>query len=163
MDHVQAMCGTAKVYDIGAFIRDYCVKTGRMPDVPREQMTREQLQLLVDVGIELRTEHGDNYCLDKLLGQAAKERPDVALIPNLRRSTEADAVRNRGGYVVRCTRLNANGSIFISTDRDPNSPLETELEFWPADFYIVSKPGQDVLTGEVAVTYYEYLAALESK
>jgi hypothetical protein len=54
--------------------------------------------------------------------------------------------------------LNADGSVFISSDRPPNDTSETNLEFWPADFYLTQKEGHADLTAKLAVCVYEYLA-----
>ena len=148
---------TAVVYDIGNLIRLWCIKNGRLPQIERRDMTREQLQILIDVGKERRADD-PNFWLDLMFTSIAFDAPDVALIPNLRYENEAAAVKAQNGFVVRMTRLNANGSEYISPDRDPNDISETSLQFWPADFYFTVKDGHVDLVRKQAVALYLYLS-----
>jgi len=142
-------------------VRLYCIERGFLPRVSREDMTREQLELIIRVGREQRDKNVD-FWVEKLMTQIDFDSPEVALIPNLRYLNEAEAVRNAGGYVVRCTRLNADGSTFISEDRPPNDPSETTLGFWPADFYLTLKDGHAGLIDAQAVALYEYVRELHA-
>ena len=154
--HARSVGYLAKIYDIGAMIRLVCIEEGRLPDVARENMTREQIEVLIAVGKEKRT-ISENYWVERVLTQIEKEKPDIALCPNLRLPLEAVAWHAAGGYVVRCTRLNVNGSLFISEDRPPNDITETALESWPADFYLTTKPDQIEFLEATAIALYRYL------
>jgi hypothetical protein len=153
--------GPARIYDIGDSIRRYCIKNGFLPEVERKDMTREQLQILIDVGKRERANNED-FWIHQVRTRITFDAPDVALIPNLRYQNEANAVREWGGYVIRMTRLNEDGSVFISDDRPANDISETNLEFWPADFYIVTKNGHAGLIAEQAITLYHYLEELDA-
>ncbi len=146
-----------QIYDIGSLIRDCAIKEGRLPDIPRKQMTREHLDVLIAVGKEKRA-ISKNYWVERVLAAIAEDPPlDIALCPNLRLAFEADSWRAAGGVIVRCKRLNADGSLFISEDRPPNDVTETNLEFWPADFNLVTGPDQIEFLERQAVALYEYL------
>ena len=147
---------TAKMYDIGNMIRLECIDTGRLPRIERADMDKEQLQILINVGKEKRAVDVD-YWIRQMFQAIAVDAPDVAVCPNLRYENEAAACRAAGGYVVRLTRLNENGSVFISDDRPANDISETALEFWPADFYLTTKPGQLDLLEEQSWTLLRYL------
>ena len=155
--HVRRHGGTAEVYDIGAMIQRYAVSWGRLPDIPRSQMSREHLVKLIEIGREKRAENGA-FWIQQVLDAIDHEQPDVAMCPNLRYLNEARLFRKIGAKVVRCTRLNANGSVFISEDRPPNDPLETDLEFWPADYYLTTIGDQVGFMAAQAVALYQYLA-----
>jgi hypothetical protein len=149
------------MYDVGQMIRKELVDLGKLPaELKREDMNREHLQLMIDHGKERRAQ-SLNYWVEKLLASVAMEQPDVALCPNLRLPMEAQAFRECGGYVVRCTRLNKDGSLFISEDRPPNDITETALQFWPADFYLTTVDGDTPLMARQAVTLYEYLKEVQ--
>lgn len=150
---------TARLYDIGDLIRRYCIANELLPQVERADMSREQLEILINVGKEKRAVDL-NFWFAQLIGQIKLDAPDVALLPNLRYANEAAGTRAAGGYIIRMTRLNPDGSTFISDDRPANDISETSLEFWAADFYITQKDGHAALTGEYAVTLYEYLRGL---
>jgi hypothetical protein len=154
--HARSRGFLANIYDIGGMIRLVAIDEGRLPDVPRESMTRDQLQILIDIGKEKRS-ISENYWVERVLAQVEKDKPSIALCPNLRLPMEADAFHKAGGYVVRCTRLNENGSLFISEDRPPNDITETALEFWPADFYLTTKPDQIEFLERQSIALYEYL------
>lgn len=158
--HVESEGGTAAIYDIGDMIRRYCIETGRLPQIERKDMNREQLTLMIYVGREKRA-IDENFWIDQVFDRAAKEKPDVALCPNLRYRNEAEMFKQKGAFVVRVQRLNENGSVYISDDRPPNDPLETELEFWSADFYLTGKPGQIALVKTQALCIYEFLKELQ--
>lgn len=154
--YVTAAGLTAKLYDIGNLVRLYSIANGLLPQVEREDMTKEQLAVLVKVGADQRAVDPEFWL--RTMGAAIEaDKVDVALIPNLRMPNEADWVRARGGYVIRVKRLNPDGSEYISADRDPNHFLETALEFWQADFYTVVKGGQATLVEEQAVAIYKYV------
>lgn len=145
------------VYDVGAMILAMCIKQNRLPDVKRADMTKEQLQVLVNVGNEMR-KVDRNYWSKRIVSQAKEDNFDVAMCPNLRFPQEADAFREAGGVVVRLTSLNKDGSIYISPDRDPNDVTETALSFWAADYYLtVVDPVDAELLRRQAVTLYKYL------
>jgi len=146
----------AKLYDIGSYVRQFAVDNGLLPDVPRASMTKEQLAIMVQVGNQQRA-IDENFWVRQMMDGIDLDKPDVACIPNLRFPQEGFAIKGRGGYVVRFTRLNADGSIYISPDRDPNDPTETALEFWPADFYLTAKQDHEDLLIMEAITLYEYL------
>lgn len=161
-NHVTLCGGRAKIYDVGEMIRQIAVASGRLPDIPRESMKREHLQVLIDIGKEKR-ELEPNYWVMRLLRTAKLDNMDVALCPNLRLPMEAASFRQAGGYVVRCTRLNKDGSTFISEDRPPNDITETALQFWPADVYLTTVDGDTELMERMAITTYDYLREKRAK
>jgi hypothetical protein len=145
-----------RMYDIGDMIRRYCIREGRLPDIPRAEFTKPQLQILINVGREKRAVDV-NYWIGQMMSAIAVERPLVALCPNLRYLNEAETIHKAGGHVVRMVRLNSNGSLFISEDRPPNDVSETELEFWSPDFTIINKEGRADLTNDFVVALFDYL------
>jgi len=147
---------SAKLYDIGDMIRRWCIATGRLPQVERKDMTREQLQVLIDGGKIRRGLEGNNIWMLDLMQQIEKDSFDVALVPNIRYQFEAQTIQAAGGYNVRMRRLNLDGSTFISEDRPPNDITETNMEFWPADAYLTTVEGQVDLIGPMAVTIFKY-------
>lgn len=85
------------------------------------------------------------------------EKPNVALVPNVRFLDEAEMCKYLGGFCVEVVRYNENGSRFISSDRDPNTPAETSLENWNWDFRIVNMPGRTFWLRRQAIALFEYL------
>lgn len=161
---IQRHCDSAgiscKVYEFSAIILDWCIAKGRLPHgITRPELNKEQLQLLVDAGNEGRSIHRD-FWVGQILEAMRTDNPDVALTPNIRFSHEVDmlhAVHGAKGYVVRCTRLNANGSMYISRDRDPNDVTETSLDLFPVDFYLTAKNDFGALMDLQATVLFKFL------
>lgn len=163
-DHVTKRGGVAKIYSISDLIIRYCIGVGLLPVGFKRgpHNTKEEIKILVDTGNRRRAEHGETVWVEEFVTEMKSDSGvDVAMCPNLRFVQEARAVQTiPGGYIIRMTRKNADGSIFISQSRNPNDITETSLEFWPADFEIVMKDGHEALTSEFAITLYEYIAGL---
>lgn len=158
-DHViYEQGGRAALYDIGDLIRRYCISEGLLPIVERKDMTRSQLEILINVGKEKRAVNLD-FWIGQMIHQIRLDNLDVALIPNIRYENEAEAIHTAGGHIVRLQRRNKDGSIYISEDRPPNDISETNLEFWPADAYLTTVEGQVDLIKMQALTFYEYFAS----
>ena len=112
-------------------------------------------------GTDLRRKNfGENYWVDKTIAQIKAEKPDVALITDTRFPNEAQAVKGLGGYNLNITRLSADGTPFVAPDRLADHPSETALDNWNWDLKIINSDGHAALTGELAITYVEYLRAL---
>lgn len=150
--------GKAKLYDIGNMIRLWCIATGRLPQVERKDMTRAQLQILIDGGKERRRLDGNNIWMQELVQEIKQDNLHVALIPNIRYRFEGQTIKDVGGYNVRLKRLNKDGSTFISEDRPPNDITETDMEFWPADAYLTTVEGQVDLIAPIAVAIFRHFA-----
>ncbi len=151
---------TVGIYDVGSMILKACHISGRLPaNLKREDMKKEDIQVLIDVGKELKNQFGQDYFANMVVQNAKADHCDIAMCPNLRLPIEADVFRKSGGIIVRVTRLNADGSLFISSDRDPNDVTETALSFWPADYYLtnVNNPRGAELLKRQAVALYQYI------
>lgn len=158
-EFVESFGKTVGVYDVGAMILQLCIKEGLLPQIKREDMNKEQVQVLVNVGNKMR-QLDNQYWTKRVVAAAKEEQRDVAMCPNVRFQQEATAIKNMGGAIVRCTRLNEDGSLYISPDRDPNDTTETAMSFWPADFYLthVNSPSGSQFIKAQAITLYKYLA-----
>lgn len=135
---------TLRRYSIGDAVLEFCVLNAILPPVTREEIQvehPEMLRVLQEVGQHQR-EHRPNIWLEKLFERMAVERPDIAVIPNIRVPAEAEYVKSRGGWTMKVERLNADGSPFIAMDRDANDETETALTLWNWDYVLRAKTGQ---------------------
>jgi len=152
---------TAGIYDIGQAVIDYCVEGGLLPRKPREELTADELAVVVRESNAASKVNPD--CWLRQIRQAIqRDNFEVALIPNVRLQNEVAFVHSPGGYIVKVTRLNKNGSTYISADRDPNHILETDLALIPADFYITCNTGDPELVNLQAVAIYEFVTWCEA-
>jgi len=79
------------------------------------------------------------YWARQIASAIERDAPQIAIVTNVRRWDEANFYREKGCALVRVTALNPNGSLYISRDRDPNDPLETELDGYSFDYYLTAK------------------------
>lgn len=151
----------ARIYDIGQEVLRFCIETERLPSKARKELTRDELQTLVNVGFEKRQENA-SFWLDRIAARMYLDRPYLAIVPNIRYANEAQWIRSENGRLIRVVALNENGSEYISPDRDCNHPSETELQFYPADYYITAKRGQINYLNALAVAILEDALCLNS-
>jgi len=155
-EHCWSAGVTAGSYDIGQAAIDYCVEGGLLPRKPREEMTADDLAVVVRESTA-QSKCDPRFWLGRIEQAIQRDNCEVALIPNVRLRNEVAFVHSRGGYIVKVMRLNKNGSTYISLDRDPNHILETDLGLTPADFYLTCNTGDNELVGLQAVTLYDYI------
>lgn len=162
-ERAAAMNLKAEIFEISKLIMDHCVRLGLMPaGLTRDELNSDQVKMLVDEGTRMRDTVDPNYWTNKIFEWIdATKTIHIALIPNLRFKQEAQSVIDRNGYVVRVNRLNADGSPFISTTRDPNHPCETSLDKWAADFYITNKTGRSLWLERVAAVLLDHILELD--
>lgn len=141
-------------YSISGEILNHCIREGILPTDARRETVDPNV--LVEAGTWGRAQ-SKTYWTDKLRARIDAERPAVALIPNVRFPTEQEMVKQFGGFNVRVTRLNPNGSRFISTDRSPNDDCETSLDLAVWDFEIVNHTGRGYWLRRQAIALFEYL------
>lgn len=113
-------------------------------------------------GTEYRRTQDSDYWVNTLVGRITRENPDIALITDTRFKNEAQAVKDLGGYTLNVSRKNANGSPYVDPSRPADHPSETDLDDWNWDLKIINSYGHAALTGELAITYVEYLRGLRS-
>lgn len=126
-------------------------------------MTEKDAPLLQRIGAARRAENV-NYWVDKVffgVDDFFKKNPNgVALISDVRYQNEVATLRDRGGYTINVTRLNADGSVYIAPDRPADHPSEVDLDGYNWDFFIRTRSGEEALAAEQAITLYEYIRGL---
>jgi hypothetical protein len=123
------------------------------------EMVGKNAPLLQKVGEGRRNEFGLNYWIQQL-EKSMSGFKGVAVITDMRYTNEADWVKSKGGWTVQVSRVNQDGSPFVSDDRDPNFVSETQLDGYNFDAYIKSK--SPALTAEFAITLAEFYRGLKS-
>jgi hypothetical protein len=123
----------------------------------REQhgMTEKDPALLQNVGMKRRGEDAD-YWVKQIDAQLEIEKPDMAVITDVRFLNEVRYVRQRRGVSVNVSRLNEDGSRYISTDRDPYHPSETELDGYTWNYFIKAYTGEVALVEQQAIFIAEF-------
>lgn len=140
---------SAKQYSIGDLVLEFCIRSGRVPPKQREELNSAELQTLVHVGKQQRDADAD-FWIRKVRGAMIEDSPDIAIIPNVRFQSEVDLVKEQGGWLLRVTALNADGSPFLSPDRDPNDSSETQLHALQTDFALTAYRGETGLLVDYA-------------
>lgn len=106
-----------------------------------------------------RRNFGENYWVDKMFASIPANL-DIALISDVRFPNEADAIKTRGGYTVKITRLRSDGSIYVANDRPADHPSEVALDNYNWQFQLINSEGHGALLAEEAVTLAVYLKQL---
>lgn len=150
---------TCKTYSVSDLIVKFCVRNGRLPDKPREELSDDEKVVLIEVGREMRAKN-ERFWLDQIDVAMHEDDSDIALVPNIRYRNEVEWLQQRGGVLVKVVRLNENGTQYISPDRPANDISETDLDLQPADYYITSHSGEDALVCEYALTILHFLLGL---
>lgn len=121
-------------------------------------MKEKDSVLLQRLGSEKRAEDPD-YWVNRLATRISSTT-DILVIPDTRYRNEAAWIKAAGGYVLKITRLNADGTPFVDPSRPADHPSEIDLENYRFDFEWKISDGHQALTGELAVTLVEYLRGL---
>jgi hypothetical protein len=121
-------------------------------------MIGKDAPLLQRVG-QSRRQQNENYWVDRLKFSMGNFK-GIALITDVRHKNEAQWIRDSGGFLVNVTRINDDGTPFISLDRPADHPSETELDDYNWDAYIKTKTNQQALAAEIAITQFNYFFEL---
>jgi len=147
---------TVKRYEFGQLVLDYCIKSGRVPPKCREELNPAELHTLIYTGKQKREEQID-FWVDKMEYEIITDGVSVAILSGVRFPNEARLIREHDGYLIRVVALNANGSQFISPDRDANDPTETELHDVRADYVLTAYRGQVPLLRNYAGVVFRHI------
>lgn len=109
-------------------------------------------------GTEYRRTQDPNYWV-KHWADGINKNADIVLVTDMRFENEAAAIKAVGGYTVRVSRANQNGTPFVDPSRDANHPSETQLDDYNYDYWITVKTGDLALLQEWAITLVHYLRA----
>lgn len=145
---------SCREYSISEAIIQCCIAEGILPKNAKREACDPNI--LVRVGNAKRAERKD-YWVNEISKAIDIDKPQVALIPNVRFPQEVELVKSLGGYTVRVRRLNPNGTFYISPDRNPNDPCECTLDLAAWDFEIVNMPGREFWLRRQAAALFDYL------
>ena len=113
-------------------------------------------------GTEFRRAQDPDYWV-KSWAKAVDPTADIVMTPDMRFINEAVAVKAKGGYTIRISRLNPDGTPYVDPTRDVNHRSETELDNHNFDFRITVKSGEMALLDEWSIALVYYLRALAKK
>lgn len=110
----------AKEYGFADALKDVCRVQFGMKD--------KDPQLLQMVGTDLYRRQNADVWVNALYYRLRDERPDLAIITDMRFLNEVALVKCLGGIAVKVERTTAAGDLWLSKDRDPGHPSETALD-----------------------------------
>src|SRR5271157_3745738 len=113
-------------------------------------------------GTDYRRAQNPNYWVEQW-AKALDPTADIVMTPDMRFINEALMVKAKGGYAIRVSRLNADGTPYVDKTRDPNHRSETELDDFNFDYRITVKSGEMALLDEWAISLVYYLRGLAKK
>lgn len=124
-------------------------------------MKEKDASLLQRIGQGRRLEN-ENYWVDKAFAAMTESQAEIAVFSDIRYLNEAEAVWEKGGYVINVSRLNRDGSPFVASDRPSDHISEIQLDDAPFDFFIKAYTGEAALVEQQAITIAEYVRGLKS-
>lgn len=84
-------------------------------------------------------------------------RPPLVVITGVRKPDEVSLIKSMGGELARIVRTVPGGGEFVTTDRDPNHPVERDIASLETDAMFVAP---DVATLEAIATQFAKLATV---
>lgn len=111
--------------------------------------------LLQRVGLERRRQDS-GYWVNKTAALIEFDKPDIAVITDVRFLNEALFVKMKGGILINVQRVNADGTAYVADDRPADHQSEIELDKYHWDFYIKAHSGEAALLADMAVTICEF-------
>jgi len=145
----------------GPVIPDWARPTPNAEVSPRAPYGKHSL-LLQWWGTEFRRANNPNYWVEQW-AKALDPTADIVMTPDMRFINEARMVKAKGGYTIRVSRLNVDGTPYVDPTRDPNHRSETELDNYNFDYRITVKSGEMALLDEWAISLVYYLRGLAKK
>lgn len=146
-----------KIYEISEYVLADLNRLGYLPGKTRPMLTKDELSILVEHGHRMRSINTFHW-MEYIAEEMNKDRPDVAIIPNIRFLNEAYFIRGfHRGKVIRVRSLIKDGLDYISPDRDPNDPMEYENLSIEADYFLTAKRGQSSLLRSQAASLFQHI------
>ncbi len=147
---------TAKIFELSDYVLADLKADGLIPKSATREDLKDNVGLLVQRGMSRRAEDED-YWVDLLRSDLLTQKPDVAIIPNVRFLNEAEFIDNLRGSIIRVKAVVRDGIEFVAQDRDPNHVSETSTYQINADYFLTVKKGQTKLLEAQAGTLLNYL------
>lgn len=108
---------------------------------PKDDPIYGYTQILQWYGTEIARKNDPDTWVKALAKRIETEKPDIAIITDVRFPNEAQYVKDRGGSLVEVIRLK-DGEQYLDPGRDPNHASETALDdYQDWDFIISCKDG----------------------
>ena len=120
-------------------------------------MREKDATLLQFVGTDVFRKHQPDIWVRVLADTLHEQRPEVAIITDLRFPNEMQMIKDRAGYTVRVTRTQADGSPWVAPDRDPNHLSETALDHSHFDFELTAVSGNLVSLYQDGIQLFDQL------
>jgi len=147
--------GEVGLYSFADELKRYC-KEHHDELVPQWQLSRQTKQqpahkedpiygctaILQWYGTEVARKNNPNIWVEAVADKIKKERPEIAIITDVRFPNEAAYVKNHDGFMVEVIRLNEDGTRYYDPNRDKTHISETALDDYLGwDYSILCKSG----------------------
>jgi hypothetical protein len=122
----------------GIYTKEYAFADALKIYCQLEELNWRDKVRLQQIGQKFRHDRGSNIWVNILEDRIKVEKPDLAIITDVRYLNEA-AICDE---TIRITRIKEDGSRFQATDRDPLHPSETELDNYDFSYGVINLEGQ---------------------
>jgi hypothetical protein len=125
---------SAQIFTVSDTVFDEARVLGYIESRTRAECTKEELDALVMLG-HARRKQDPLYWIKKTQQRIEAANLDAVVLPGIRFHNEVDWARDyKKATIIKLVHYNADGSLYISPDRDPNDPMETTVDSIKADF-----------------------------
>lgn len=114
--------------------------------------------MLQHYGTNVARAANPNHWVETLAARINEEKPEVALIADVRFPNEADYVKDNDGLLIRLQRLGTDGKQYLDPLRDSRHPSEIALDDYPSwDILVDCLDGQVVQLQEMGTLLAEVI------
>lgn len=131
--------GKTRIYAYADALKSFCRANG---------MTKKDGNFLQKVGTDIVRQVDVDHWVKALYWTIDEQRPTFALIADVRFKNEAALVKQMGGILVKVTRYNDDGSMFVDPSRSATHPSETELDGYDGWDFEIRNTGLAQLNGQ---------------
>jgi hypothetical protein len=115
------------------------------PDVPKTQKDDPiygYTAMLQHYGTNVVRAANPNHWVETLTKRIEAEKPEIAVITDVRFPNEAQFVKDNDGVLIRIQRILADGTQYLDPNRDPKHPSEVALDgYGEWDFMVDCQDG----------------------
>jgi len=149
---------TSKIFTISDTVFQECKDLGILTCPTRDDCTPADLTKLVAHGHSKRAVH-PLYWIHATEARIRESAIEFAVIPGIRFHNEVEWCRSFEGIVIKLVRLEQfSNKMWLSTDRDPNDPMESTVDEIVADYDFYSRSGQQDFITCQALAFANFLS-----
>lgn len=132
-NELRSILAGSEIYSLANAMKCYCRVLGLM--------TVKDGSVLQTVGTDVYRKKDASFWVRMLQYQIEEEKPNIAIIPDIRFPNEKEWVESSGGIVIRTIRINEDDSMYYTDDRPRDHLSEIALDNEKFEHILCTKSG----------------------